>query len=220
MKSKEIVLNISRHFAILAMIGLVAILPSTIISTGLPHEIQVQAASSSSVVKVKFTAVVTNVDNGQVFKNHFKQNDIISGTYSYDLAVRDLSETDLRNGLYDASGSAAFKFTLLVDGMSFQSATPHGNVVTVNHDPGQQPNSNDQFAMLSLSNTPLDNIPINQITMSFVDPTGRAITSDAALPLAPNLANWQTRNIAFNGPDGAFAAASINSVEQVCTCSG
>jgi hypothetical protein len=210
---------------ILAMLGLMLMVPASISwGNSLLAGSDLKAEAISSRVTVNFTGEVFRVDNSKAFNGIFNKGDTITGSYSYDLLVRDSDELNLRNGLYQGNHSP-FEISLTIPAtptspsitFGTNSASPHGKITMLNQDPG---NPSDEFEMESLDNTDVKGVPISQITWNFIDPSSKAITSDALLPLAPDLNAWATHTLAINGPvgSGGFVAINIVSLQQECTC--
>jgi hypothetical protein len=162
-------------------------------------------------ITVKITARVIEVAGPDIFGGLIHTGDLITGSYTYDPSIADISPNDPQTGTYLYT-SPPFDIILTVNGLTFQTDPQNvqGSITVVN---AQSANYVDEFLVVSLNNLPVNGTDIPQITLYFIDSTGEAISSDA-LPAggAPDLNNWrQETSLGINGRDGAFIGARVTS---------
>ena len=181
---------------------------------------------------IHFEAEITNITklNDYPYLSKFvHMGDHIIGSVTYDLVTADDDQMDLRNAIYGYFSPSPFDITLKVNNFAF-GTNPFKTIASItvyNNDKIQDAQTptdnshNDEFAIVSRgqsetildNHSPVDRMGISQISIYFIDPSGKAISSDALPPYAPDLSLWTQHHLGINGPkdSGSFIGANITS---------
>jgi len=165
------------------------------------------APAEGALVTIEIEAVVDSVeDRGPgdgYLEGKIEAGDIITGFYVYESTTPDSSPLDSVQGNYWHYAPPA-GIALTVGGFNFMT-DPFNvafHLAVRNNSPGD-----DSYWLASENNLPLSNgILVDGIVWQLNDSIGSPFVSDALLPTAPVLTDWQWNVLDFHGERGGFHA--------------
>lgn len=160
---------------------------------------------------VNVNGTVSQVEGPGTFGGVIHVGDNITGSYTYIPSTADSSPNDTRIGVYPHL-SPPFGIKMNINGITFQTAPVdiQGGITVINGEPGT-PNNIDEIIVSSLNNVPVNATDITEISLSFINHTGTAISSDSLPINAPEVSSiWNPSVLRING-QSAHIIANITS---------
>lgn len=161
---------------------------------------------------VKVNGTVAQIERPEVFGGAIRIGDNITGSYTYDPSTADSSPNDTRIGVYPHL-SPPFGIKMNINGLTFDTAPVDilGGITVINGMPGT-PNNIDEIIVSSMNNVPVNVTDITEISLSFTNHTGTAISNDSLPTNVPEVSSiWNSSVLRINGHDGAHITANITS---------
>jgi hypothetical protein len=191
------------------------IIPSTVASLLLLVPV---AEVCAEPVTFEISATVYNMyDPGNALQNSVVSGDVITGTYTIDIATPD-NDPDPQYGHYIFDpNSTQLGFDFLLNSISLKSDPATSSHMYEAH---TMNSSGDHFGIISHGNMPLSSGgSVDDIFIDMYDSTGQALTTDALSAQAPNISAFEYHDVHVSGNaiDGNYyyLDAKITSIQAV-----
>jgi len=170
------------------------------------------AAVRADLIIIGITAeVVTVLDPAGWLEGNVDVNDIITGTYTYDLSTPDSNPLSTVGDYEHFDPPCGISLT--VGGFDFTTDPNNVNfLVEILNDKGPG-ELHDAYVLRSYNNLPLWNgLPVSHISWQLSDDTSNAISSTALPATAPILGDWPTNALSIDGGKNFLIGSHVTSV--------